>query len=192
MNRLFQLMLLPALLCAAQSASASIMSVDDLYDPAKDILLASYTSRHTAEWKHDITDEGFSPTTDTIIDAKLDITLRDYQDSIARRFGSKPEDFKITLDGDFLGSHAITYNTGFAIETIYVDVAYLQSDGMLNVKIRARSGDFYLVSSNLHVTFNRPMPGGGGGTTVPEPASALLLGLGLAATGLGLRRRKAA
>ncbi len=169
-----------------QSARAALVSVEDVFDPGKDVFLDSSGDR-SYKWGHDIKDNGFNPTTDTILSASLSLGLRDDQ---ARDGG---ESVKIRLDGDLFGSFKVNVGTAYSQTSVWVDVDYLQQDGKLTVKLTATSGDFYLVDSTLKVTWDHPTVGaatGGGSPTVPEPGTALLLGLGIAAAGLGISRKK--
>lgn len=188
MRKIVKALFVPLILAViAQSAPAALVSVDDVYDPGNDVFLDASSADRRVRWTHKILDDGFNPTTDTVLSASLFIGLRDdsNQDGTERA--------TIRLDGDLLGSFLLNLNTSYGQTQVAVDVNYLQDNGRLTVGLRATQGDFYFVNSTLRTTWNAPNVVGispPGGATVPEPGTALLLGLGLAAIGLGAAKKK--
>lgn len=146
----------------------------DIVDPNPDVLL-SHTgnpgSYYTYVYLHDITDNGFGPTTHKVLSADLSVTLVDDE------AGDSQEFVKIHLDHltveSFLEVIAGAYHFN-------VDIKMLQSDGQLQVKLTAVSGDFVFEKSELEVYTQ----------VVPEPGTMALTGLGLLGLGFMARRRK--
>lgn len=139
----------------------------DYWNPAgSDILLSA--SNPTYTYTHDILDNGFSPSTETIYTAAITIGL--YDD-----FDLAQEWVSISIDG----SSPVGFEVDFLNFSAWVDVAPLQTDGKLQVTLNRTSGDFYFRDSTLLAY--------GGAAQVPGPATLVLLGLGLVGLALGTK-----
>ncbi len=192
MQKIVKGLFVPLILAAlAQSAPAALVSVDDVYDPGNDVFLDT-SGASTVRWTHDIRDDGFNPTTDTVLSASLFIGLRDDNDN--QPSDRRLEVATIIFEENWFGRPLfLNLATSYGQTTVAVNVNYLQNDGMLTVRLHATWGDFYFVDSTLRTTWDAPNVVGispPGGTTVPEPGTALLLGIGLATIGLGAARKK--
>lgn len=181
----------------ARPVGAVPVTFTDVYDPA-DKLMNKKNKVYT--FTHDINDDGFNSSTDTLTSGLITVDVRD--DSLH----DDSERVNFNIDGQNLG----TYEVDFSDFSFLVNVTLLQTDGMLQVKLTRKEGDFYFRSSTLTVHGNRYVPDpipdpipviippiGGGGTpgtvAVPEPGALFLLGLGGASAGLlGLLRKKKA
>ena len=137
------------------------------------------TAPASVSYSHIITDgfHGYRPGVDSISGASLLVDLYD--------------------DSDFLSGETVAFNfdrsgwtPSFAVggawwspDTFGFSVASLLSDGVLNVTLKATSGDFYFAKSTLVVTGDRA-------TAVPEPATLATFVFGLLALAFVARRRQ--
>lgn len=167
-----------AMVFLGSSLSAGLITFVDTVNPANDVLMNGSNTNHA--FTHNINDNGFVSTTDVLQSATITINFRDDSTSDGN------EEIRFRLDGNGMGTYEVDSSPGV---TFVVDVAYLQTDGLLNVQLRRISGDVYFEDSTLTVVADRRVSGGGGSTNVPEPTTLLLLGLGAGAAGLSLRRK---
>jgi len=181
-NRLFSVgpLALVTLALLGSPLLAGPISFTDVYDPANVLLDKRTNSQYS--FSHDINDDGFNSQTDTLTFASIVIDFED--DSPNKSDGSEVIQFR--LDGDNFGTYKVESSPGVAF---FIDVAYLQSDGLLTVTLRQTAGDVYFEKSTLTVEGIRTTPGAGSAPHMPEPATLLLLGLGAAAAGIASRRK---
>lgn len=144
----------------------------ETFGPAGAEIGVSYT--HNIITDIDGPNGAFNPSTDTLSSANLNLNLTSSNNS------NRP--IGITLDGTLSGSY--TFND-LAWDAISVNIAWLQTDGILNVTLTRGSGQgsVKITQSELTATGDRNDP-----VPTPEPTTMLLLGLGL--IGLAGARRK--
>jgi hypothetical protein len=136
-------------------------------------------------YQHDITDgaNGYRPGIDSIYEAELTISL--FDDHLLGIFpiGDSAETvgFRFDSTGGWTSSQDVDGSLLNWDDFDFI-VTSLLTDGLLNVEIRANSGDFVFGGSALSAK---------GSLAVPEPATLSLFGLGLLALGFAARRRKA-
>lgn len=140
----------------------------------------------TYQYTHNITDgaSGYQAGIDSITSAALSIWLYDdnfFGDIPLLGDGSETVGFRLD-NGVWTATRAVD-STFWSLDQFDFAVSSLLSDGLLNVVIRANSGDFRFGGSLLTVNGDR--------TSVPEPGTLGLLGLGLLAAGFAKRRRSA-
>ena len=153
-------------------ANASLVTFTDVVDPSPNILL---TNSSWYGFNHNILDDGFVPSTDTLTSATLDLDLYSAAAGTVKA--------NVKLDGHGLGARDITL-----MEDLAVQLAWLQSDGQLLVQLKSTGNDpIYFNNSTLTAIADRP--GDPAGAPVPEPASMMLLGMGI--LGLVSFKRKA-
>lgn len=139
-------------------------------------------------YQHNLLDDGFDPLTQTITNAVLTFS-----------FGPQAggNDITVALDGTNAYSGKLNDLLGSAEDDLIVNVSYLQSDGILEVKLTKGGGGgskFQFYGSTLFVdgvTETGDNEGTPGGQEVPEPETLMLFGAGLMGLGL-LRRRRSA
>jgi len=174
-----------ALIGASMGAHATPIIWTDTVNPSSDVMI---TTSNSYSYSHIITDgaNGYRPGIDSIGSASLSIWLAD--DAF---FGD------VFLLGDSQETVGFRFDSGAWTSSRDVDsldnydfsVTSLLSDGILNVSVRANSGDFVFDRSVLtvngnHATSTPP-------TKVPEPNTLALLGLGLLGLGFAAKRRNA-
>jgi PEP-CTERM motif len=139
----------------------------------------------TYSYTHNIKDDpyGYRPGIDTIWNASLSISLYDTFFGDLPLLGDEQETVGFKFDNGSWSAWSDVDSGLLSVDNFDFTVTSLLTDGLLNVWIRAGSGDFYFVNSHLTVNGDRS-------TSVPEPASLSLFGLGVLAMGLAVRRRR--
>lgn len=148
------------------------------------------TEGESMEYTHDLTAGNpnvngtpFDPNADCVLTADLWIK---FYDDWSLQYLFTPEKVRVFLDGTLVETRTIPDNIfeipyfGFQIEHFGVDIAFIQDDGKLDVKLKAKKGDFSVWYSKLHIT-HEPCE-----EEVPEPATLALVGAGA----LALARRR--
>jgi hypothetical protein len=155
----------------------------DTVDPNQDVELKSINK--TYEFTHDITNDGFNPSSYTITSASID--LKFYDDNNDGWLNLQKETVHFTFDGSSYGSQEI--NTGTSQFSIATQL--LQSDGKIKVLLTLVDnffgdyGDVYFDKSTLTAqATSTPTP-------TPEPGTWVLMGTGLVGLlGYGWRRKQ--
>lgn len=177
------------ILLTAATANAGPITWTHIFDPGSDVYFSADGSACTSAsiaascdsltYLHDLTTDGFVPgvlSADQITGGSLQIRFFDD----ANDPGGQAELVKIDLDGLALGgteSGSQTFTMGsFSLAVL----TSLQQDGILSVKLRRQTGDFYFDNSILTADGTRQDSGEGSGTepTIPEPATMMLFGTG--------------
>jgi len=181
-------------------AHATPMSITDIVNPTPDIYFRQNgddcRTALTAEcdeydYLHDLTDQGYTPGTDTLLGASLTIYFYDESDP-----GGQQEKVDISLDNTVVSGvfhdASTNFNYSFGSATVFTSLA---NDGQLLVTLDAQSGDFFFDQSHLIIRYDE-LNGTGGDpepiVSTPEPASLLLLGGGLGMIAQRVRRKKRA
>jgi len=143
---------------------------------------ATYTSGelfsspfHTSEaWEFDLTLDGFDPTVQSVDSARIglyfaDDSRSDSSESAYLYYGSERETINIADN-----------RVGWFYSVTLSDFTDLEDDGLMQMSLELRSGDFYFQSATLRAE----------SAVVPEPSTALLLGLGLMGVAASKKRQR--
>lgn len=160
------------------TAGATPVSFTDTVNP-RDVFFADGKAAGSYRFVHDIRDDGFDPATDILDSLSITLRFRDDGDRAAE---------SVIVDFDHGERKGFKIRSGSNIclpsrlsRSLAADL--IQQDGLLNVVLERRQGDFWFMDSVLAASAERGggLPSGGG--QVPEPATGLLLGLALLVAG---------
>jgi hypothetical protein len=175
-----------ALIGASMGAHATPIIWTDTVNPSSDVAI---TTSSPYSYSHIITDgaNGYRPGIDSISSVSLSVWLADdafFGDIFL--LGDSQETVGFRFDG---GAWTSSRDVDSLDNYDFSVTSSLLSDGILNVSVRANSGDFVFDRSVLtvngnHATSTPP-------TKVPEPNTLALLGLGLLGLGFAAKRRNA-
>ena len=194
------------LLAMSFATNAIVITYTDINDPNPDIFM---TNGSMETYTHDINDDGFNASTDTILSAMLQIDVVDDGDYDSNTYSSytyttwcgrhgwfgsyhchyssgtrlssygQTEILTVDADGTIFGQYEIDYNP-LGFE---INLDDIQLDGLLDVTLSMVSGDAYFRLSSLTVDVDRA-------TGVPEPETLLLMSLGLMGLAYVQRKKK--
>jgi hypothetical protein len=158
------------------TANAALVTWVDTIDFTPDRYVAQYSS---FSYTHNILDNGYTPTVDSILGYSLNVNLLDDRDrnlevALVNVPGLTGDTMFFNLSGSEYGGWSLAGQT------------QLSANGLYSVTISSLLGDFFVGGSTLTVRGDER-----GSTSVPEPGTLSLFGLGLLALGSGLRKRKA-
>jgi len=161
------------------------MTWEDSYSPTGgDIYMEGsvFGPKDTHSWIFDITNDGFNAVSDWVTNYSIKLDL--YDDGDRDKFLCyKGCEFAFFDQPGLTGDRVFEVGggdeeAGFSL----LGLLSLNDNGMLDVELTAKSGDFYFAGATLSAD--------GYAKNVPEPGTLALLGLGLA--GLGAARRRKA
>ena len=168
-----------ALLALGAAAQAIPMTWTDTWNPPGKEKLNANNKRYS--FTHDITDQGYRPGVDQVLSARIKLDL---SDDTGRRY--EYESGKIVFSGRTVRQFA-RHVRDFKFKVIGTALFSLSRTGLLDVKVKRTSGDFYFNKSTLRVKGVHDEA-----IAVTEPGSLGLLGAGLLGlmSAVGKRRRR--
>ncbi len=185
-RRLLGLVILIFGLMVASSSNATSVAWDQIWFPNGVFLTEGASMSYT----HDLTSgnsglhgDPFDPNADCVLTADLWVK---FFDDFSLQYLFTREKVKVYMDGTLVETRTLPDHFfeipffGFEIEHFGVNLAFIQDDGMLDVRLKAKKGDFSVLYSKLLITHeecNDP---------VPEPATLAMIGAGA----LAMARRR--